>query len=130
MYQHGIDDTATASVLYDVMLQKKSKLCRVKMLQEAKCILATKADIEACQNRLKQLSLQFKDVNDERLQEQKEDEESLLIELKNAFQYCKATMRILIRHKTSLEHSLKSLRHRQRRIVEKAYRSGLLQNQL
>ncbi|RLN96500.1 hypothetical protein DYB28_008574, partial [Aphanomyces astaci] len=137
-----IEQAATVSILYDALLHKKSLYCHSKMLDESKKLMACKKDIEECRERIEEIEDQLGDIHVEccdkgpeayasnpevkTLLAEKDEEESLLKQMNSVLDSRKKAMRIFLKHKAMLDTSRKSLKNRQRRIVEKAYRTGLL----
>ncbi|KDO28074.1 hypothetical protein SPRG_20234 [Saprolegnia parasitica CBS 223.65] len=140
-----IEQAATVSILYDALLQKKSNFCHTKMVEESKKLLTCKRDVDECLERIDEIEEQLADIKSElpddapmdddafvghaeaqALLSEKKEEELLLIQMSKVYECRKATMRMLVKHKSILDSSRKSLRNRQRRIVEKAFRTGLL----
>ncbi|OQR88016.1 hypothetical protein ACHHYP_07716 [Achlya hypogyna] len=141
-----IEQAATVSILYDALLQKKSNFCHAKMVDESKKLLTCKRDVDECLERIDEIEEQLADIKVElavpddvpmddafaghteaqALLSEKKEEELLLIQMSKVYECRKATMRMLVKHKSILDSSRKSLRNRQRRIVEKAFRTGLL----
>jgi len=54
------------------------------------------------------------------------EEQLISRKIKHALEIGKTTMRFFLKHKAMLDTNRKVLKNRQRRIVEKAYRTGLL----
>ncbi|KAG9399239.1 hypothetical protein AC1031_012198 [Aphanomyces cochlioides] len=137
-----IEQAATVSILYDALLHKKSLYCHTKMIEESKKLMACKKDIEECQERIEEIDEQLYDIQVECLDQgidafdtnaeaqalraEKEEEETLLKQMHSVLECRKRSMRMFIKHKAVLDNSRKSLKNRQRRIVEKAFRTGLL----
>jgi hypothetical protein len=148
-----IEQAATVSILYAALLDKKSAFCRQKMVMESKKLLACKKDVEECLERIDDIEEQLADIRAELTVEdddeeeemspeiaeiyeshpevqslltEKKEEEMLLAQMSKVLECRKATMRMLVKHRAILDSSRKSLRNRQRTIVEKAFRTGLL----
>ncbi|OQR93690.1 hypothetical protein THRCLA_08371 [Thraustotheca clavata] len=134
-----IEQAATVSILYDALLQKKSTYCRSKMVDESRKLLSCKRDVDECLERIDEIDDQLGELQNElnkndfetskeveSLLHEKKEEEILLLQMSKVYECRKATMRMLVKHKSILDNSRKSLRNRQRRIVEKAFRTGLL----
>ncbi|KAF0699954.1 Aste57867_9504 [Aphanomyces stellatus] len=137
-----IEQAATVSILYDALLHKKSLYCHSKMIEESKKLMACKKDIEECRERIEEIEEQLYDIHVECLDKapdtyesnaevktllaEKEEEESLLTQMNKVLECRKNSMRMFLKHKAVLDTSRKSLKNRQRRIVEKAFRTGLL----
>ncbi|EQC37801.1 hypothetical protein SDRG_04825 [Saprolegnia diclina VS20] len=128
-----MQEDMAVSILLDAYLQKKLSTCHCKLVQEAKRLHLLKRDIEGCLERLVIIRAQLRAEDDatatqgpetESSASERDQEHQLMADITDALKITKATIRALVRRKAALTKSRASLHNRQRRLVERAYRSG------
>ncbi|KAF0691826.1 Aste57867_17015 [Aphanomyces stellatus] len=128
---------AAVSILYHALIDKKSEFCRLKMVLVSKQLLWKKHEADECAERILALDELLSDLYDNEhdvseeisvLQEEQAHEEAAHVELVAAVDEQKALLRRLVHRQARLDACRKSITHRQRRIVERAFRLQVARN--
>ncbi|RHY90820.1 hypothetical protein DYB35_004517 [Aphanomyces astaci] len=133
----SMQKAAALSILCHALLDKKMEYCRVHTVLAAKQLLHAKAVVDECAERLVVLDELLRDLYDNEhdvseeigaMLDEQAQEEATHQALKAAVRAHRALLQRLVHKKTRLETCRKGILHRQRRLVERAFRMQVAEN--
>ncbi|CAK4076137.1 unnamed protein product [Aphanomyces euteiches] len=122
---------AAVSILYNALVAKKMEFCRLNMVLASKQLFEMKERAAECAERIQVLDELLADLYENEhdvseeiaaLQDEQAQEEVMHKQLVAAIRQRKAIVRQLVDRQTRLDGFRKSIVHRQRRLVERAFR--------
>ncbi|RHY10300.1 hypothetical protein DYB36_005409 [Aphanomyces astaci] len=133
----SMQKAAALSILCHALLDKKMEYCRVHTVLAAKQLLHAKAVVDECAERLVVLDELLRDLYDNEhdvseeigaMLDEQAQEEATHQALTAAVRAHRALLQRLVHKKTRLETCRKGILHRQRRLVERAFRMQVAEN--